>query len=133
MRQMIKGLVAALAVMAAGAAAPAMACGYGGCCGAVVSPCATTYAPTYSYVYGSGCGTCGNYWAHERLAEPTRQYYYVNQGPTFSGPGMFAPEPTYREDAVPAYGYHHHHAWHHRRHWGHEGYHYGHPMVRRSY
>jgi hypothetical protein len=136
MRQMIKGLVAAVAVMTAGAATPAMACGYGGCCGAVASPCATTYgpayayAPTYSYVYGSGCGTCGNHWAYERLAEPTRQYYYVNQGPTYSGPGMFAPQPTYQEDAVPAYGYHHHHAWHHRHH---EGYHYGHPLVRRSY
>jgi hypothetical protein len=43
---------------------------------------------------------------------------------------MFAPQPTYQEDAVPAYGYHHHHAWHHRHH---EGDHYGHPLVRRSY
>ena len=28
------------------------------------------------------------------------QYYYVEQGPTFSGPGMFAPYPTYQETAV---------------------------------
>jgi hypothetical protein len=146
MRQMIKGLVAAFAVMTAGTAAPAMACGYGGCCGALASPCATTYAPaytyepTYSYVYGSGCGTCGNHWAYERLAEPTTQYYYVNQGPIYSGPGMFAPEPTYQEDAVPpAYGYgyrHRHHAWHHqayRHHWGHEGYYASRPLVRRYY
>jgi hypothetical protein len=137
MRQMIKGLVAAFAVMTAGAASPAMACSYGGCCGVVASPCAAayapayTYGPAYSYVYGSGCGTCGNRWAYERLAEPTTQYYYVNQGPTYSGPNMFAPQPTYQEDAVPAYGYHHrHHAWHHR---GHEGYYDGHPLVRRSY
>jgi hypothetical protein len=135
MRQIIKGLVAAFAVMTAGAAEPAMACGYGGCCGGVVSPCATiygpayTYAPAYSYIYGSGCGTCGNRWAYERLAEPTTQYYYVNQGPTYSGPNMFAPVPTYQEDAVPAYGY----GYHHRRHWSHEGYYDGHPLVRRSY
>jgi hypothetical protein len=115
MRQMIKGLVAAFAVMTAGAATPAMACGYGGCCGGLVSPCATTYAPAYTY--GSGCGTCGNRWAHERLAEPTTQYYYVNQGPTFSGPDMFAPEPTYQEDAMLAHGYHHHH-----HHWRHHAY-----------
>jgi hypothetical protein len=137
MRQMIKGLVAAFAVMTAGAA-PAMACGYG--------PCAT-YAPAYSYVYGSGCGTCGNtwanVWAYDRLAEPTTQYYYVNQGPTYSGPGAFAPYPTYQETAIPAYtgyGYGYHHRHHYRPHhyayrqpWGHEGYYNGHPLVRRYY
>jgi hypothetical protein len=116
MRQTIKGLLAAFAAMAAGAATPAMACGYGGCCGPVASPCAP-YAPAYSYVYSSGCGACGNSWAYDRLAEPTRQYYYVNQGPTYSGPGMFAPWPVYQEEALPAYGYHRHHYRHHR-HWG---------------
>jgi hypothetical protein len=117
MRETIKGLLAALAVMIAGAATPAMACGYGGCCGGLVSPCATTYGPAYSYVYWSGCGVCGNAWAYDRFAEPTGQYYYVNQGPVYSGPGMFAPEPIYREDAVPAYGYHYHHRHHHWRHY----------------
>src|ERR1700756_3988597 len=122
MRHLIKGLVAAFAVMTAGAA-PAMACGYGGCCGEVVSPCATTYAvPAYTYeptyIYNStpaysGCGGCktATAWGYERLAEPTTQYYYVNQGPTYSGPGAFAPEPTYQEDAGPSYygyGYRHH-------------------------
>ena len=109
MRQMISGLVAAAAVMVVGAA-PAMACGFGGCspCGTgYVSPCATVVAPTYSYGYG-GCNTgCGG-WGFERLAEPTTQYYYVNQGPTYTGPGAFAPYPTYHEDAVVApggYGY----------------------------
>jgi hypothetical protein len=31
---------------------------------------------------------------------PAPQYYYVNQGPTYSGPGNFAPYPTYQESAV---------------------------------
>jgi len=149
MRQTIKGLVAAFAVMTAGSA-PAMACGFGGCspCGAI-SPCesyapAYTYAPAYSYSY-SGCGSCGTAgWAgtgygYERLAEPTTQYYYVNQGPTYSGPGAFAPYPTYRETAIPAYGlgygYRHHYRRNnaYRQNWGHEGYYDGHPLVRRYY
>jgi hypothetical protein len=132
MRQMIKGMLAAFAVMTAGAATPAMACGYGGCCG-VMNPCAPFYGytPTYSYTYSSGCGACGNTWAHDRLAEPTHQYYYVNQGPIYSGPGAFAPERVYEERALPVYyGYRHHHRHHH---WAHEGYYDGHPMVRRSY
>jgi hypothetical protein len=93
MRQMISGLVAAAAVLVAGAA-PAAACGW--------SACAPVVAPVYS-----GCNTgCGG-WGYERLAEPTSQYYYVNQGPTYTGPGAFAPYPTYQEDAVvtPGYGY----------------------------
>ncbi len=110
MRQMISGLVAAIAVVTA-SAAPALACGGGlfqsSCspCGqAYVSPCAQTYVPDYGY-YGcnSGC------WAHERLPDPVnqyylsdraQQYYYVNQGPTYTGPGNFAPYPTYQEGAV---------------------------------
>jgi hypothetical protein len=112
MRQTISGLVAAIAVVTA-SAAPALACGGGlfqsSCspCGqAYVSPCAQTYVPTYGY---SGCNTgCGG-WAHERLPDPVQQYYlsdrvqqyyYVNQGPTYPGPGDFAPFPTYQESAV---------------------------------
>lgn len=96
MRQMISGLIAAAAVMFVGSA-PAMACGF--------SPCQPV-APVYS-----GCNVgCGSYLysAYERLAEPTSQYYYVNQGPTYTGPGAFAPYPTYQEGAVVApanYGY----------------------------
>src|ERR1700748_3504281 len=138
MRQTIKGLLAAFAVMTAGAA-PAMACGFGGCspC-AAVSPCGTSYAPaysyeptysyapSYSYSYGGGCGSCGAGWGHERLAEPTTQYYYVNQGPTYSGPGSSAPYPAYEENAVPSYGYgygyqygyHHSRPWHHSYRYG---------------
>jgi len=171
MRQTIKGLLAAFAVMTAGAA-PAMACGFGGCspC-AAVSPCGTSYAPAYSYepAYsyapsysysygGGGCGSCGAGWGHEHLAEPTTQYYYVNQGPTYSGPGSYAPYPAYEENAVPSYGYsqgygqgygygyHHYRPWHqsyhygyaprhyaYRNHWGHEGSYWGRPLVRRYY
>jgi len=98
---MISGLVAAAAVMFVGSA-PAMACGF--------SPCQPV-APVFS-----GCNTgCGGYgygagygYGYERLAEPSTQYYYVNQGPTYTGPGAFAPHPTYQEDAVVApanYGY----------------------------
>ena len=99
MRQMISGLVAAAAVMFV-ATAPAAACGF--------NPCQPV-APVFS-----GCNTgCGGYgygagYGYERLAEPTSQYYYVNQGPTYTGPGAFAPTPTYQEDAVVApanYGY----------------------------
>jgi hypothetical protein len=159
MRQMIKGLLAALAVTTAGVA-PAAACGWGtGCCNTgYVSPCATTYVPTYSYSYNP-CGTCSTSWAYERLAEPETQYYYVNQGPTYSGPGAFAPYGEYREEALPTYGYRHYgyrhhgygygwhrpyHRWHHYGYgymprqygyhrWGGEGTYYGHPLVRRYY
>lgn len=103
MRQMISGLVAAAAVLVAGAA-PAAACGWNPC--APVAPVAPVFSGCntgcggYGYGYGYGAG-------YERLAEPTSQYYYVNQGPTYTGPGAFAPTPTYQEDAVvtPGYGY----------------------------
>jgi hypothetical protein len=106
MRNLISGVVAAVAVMAA---APAMACGYySGCAsscgyGYGYSPCVQPryVAPvaTFSYGYGYGCGSCGG-WVTERLAEPNTQYYYVNQGPTYSGPGNWAPQPTYAEPSV---------------------------------
>ena len=110
MRHLISGVVAAVAVMAA---APAMACGAYSCgapCGYSYgySPCVQPryVAPVASYSYGYGyggygygCGSgCG--WAAARLAEPTTQYYYVNQGPTYTGPGAWAPQPTYYEPSV---------------------------------
>jgi hypothetical protein len=128
MRQMMSGLIAAVAAVSAGAA-PAMACGYGSCspCG-WTRPCSQTvyvpsvmyvpttiYVPTTAYVATTtytGCGTTCGGWGYERLAGPTTQYYYVNQGPTYSGPGAFAPYPTYQEDAVPYDGsryYNRHH------------------------
>jgi hypothetical protein len=77
-------IAAALVTIAAGAA-PALACG--------VDPCgyglftAGGYAEGYSY--------------REHLPNPEGpRYFYVNQGPTYSGPGMYAPVPTYQERAV---------------------------------
>jgi hypothetical protein len=137
MRQMIKGLLAALAVTTAGVA-PAAACGWGsGCCNTgYVSPCAQTYVPTYSYSYNP-CGTCGTSWGYERLAEPTTQYYYVNQGPTYSGPGAFAPYGEYQEEALPTYGYRHYGYRHHGYGYGygyrHHGYGYGYGYHRPYY
>jgi hypothetical protein len=145
MRQTISGLVAAVAVMTAGAA-PALACGYASCSPCAtgyVSPCVQAYVPP---VVSTGCNSCGGGWGYEtyeRLAEPTTQYYpttsyypttqyyYVNQGPTYSGPGMFAPYPTYQEQAVsyehaPYYGYHRH--YHHSYGYSHHGY--GYPLRR---
>jgi hypothetical protein len=148
MRHMISGLVAAVAVMAA---APAMACGFNPCGQpeVYVAP-----APAYSY---SGCNPCGG-WAHERLADPEQQYYYVNQGPTYTGPGDWAPRPTYHESAISGYyrPHHYYRPWHHsgyyhapRYHYGYAShrayapqyssryapaqYHYGHHVLRRYY
>ena len=153
MRQVISGLVAAFAVMIAGAA-PAAACGGlfgGGCspCGGYVSPCAQPYVQTYVQPY-SPCGGCGA--AYERLSNPdvqyhraiaSPQYYYVEQGPTYTGPGAFAPRRVYREEGLSDwrayhyrphhYGYYHtyrHYPWHHR--WHQYGYHYR-PHVLHSY
>jgi hypothetical protein len=115
MRQTISGLVAAIAVMTA---APAYACGgwYGGGCApcGYVSPCGATYErlPDPEVQYHSA-----------PTAMP--QYYYVDQGPTYTGPGNFAPRRVYREGGVYGWsGYHHrryhygyrwypHHRWHH--------------------
>jgi hypothetical protein len=122
MRQTISGLVAAIAVVAA-SAAPAMACGggglfLGGCspCGqAYVSPCAPAYVPP-PVVLGCNNG-CGG-WGYERLpdpvqqyhaVEPVHQYYYADQGPTYTGPGDFAPYPVYREGGVSGWSAYRHH------------------------
>lgn len=161
MRHLISGVVAAVAVMAA---SPAMACGYYSC----ATPC-YSYSPcvqpryvapvasfSYGYGYGYGCGaSCG--WATARLAEPTTQYYYVNQGPTYTGPGSWAPQPTYYEPSVSGwssysrpydygyvarprywgprvYGYRAHRPYAYRYGYAHRGhYHYGRPVLRRYY
>jgi hypothetical protein len=107
MRQTILGVLAAFAVVTAGAA-PAMACGWYGCspCGlgyvnpCLASPVYVSPAPAFGY---SDCYTgCGG-WAYERLPDPVHQYYYVNQGPTYTGPGNFAPYRTYSESALSAW------------------------------
>jgi hypothetical protein len=110
MRQTIVGLAVALA--AAVSAAPASACGYSGCG-------APSWNYNYSGFYGNysasvapcaaGCGGYGaalGYGHYGRLPYPAQpyaaqpQYYWVNQGPTYTGPGLFAPAPTYQERAV---------------------------------
>jgi hypothetical protein len=122
MRQMISGLVAAAAVMTV-SAAPASACGGLGLFSSC-SPCGGSlftsscggygggygyggYSTAYSasvagYGYGGGCGGCGSV---EQLPELSPQYYHVNQGPTYTGPGNYAPMPTYRENAQYGWGY----------------------------
>jgi len=101
MRQMFSGLAAAVAVAVVGlGAAPAMACGGGSglfsspcspCGQAYVSPCGQSYAGGYGY---------GGYGHNQRLAVPSPQYYWVNQGPVYDGPGQFAPRPYYQERTV---------------------------------
>jgi hypothetical protein len=158
MRKTISGLVAALAVVAA-SAVPAAACGLfqGGCspCGqAYVSPCAQPQvyvAPQPVYVAPpvySGCNSCGG--VREQLPDPVaqyedapapvpQQYYYVDQGPTYSGPGNYAPYPVYREGGYhhrSYYGYgHHYRPWHARTGYRYHAHHYGYrqPVLRRYY
>ena len=108
MRQTISGLVAAMAIMTA-SAAPAAACGglFTGYtpCHTYVSPCAHSCGGHHHYSgYYGGAYAQSGYYAHERLPDPSPQYYYVNQGPTYSGPGNFAPYPTYQESAVSGWG-----------------------------
>ncbi len=124
MRQTISGMVAAVAVMMTMGAAPAMAC--------YANPCAP--APVYvapAPVY-SGCNTgCGG-WASERLPDPVHQYYYVNQGPTYTGPGNWAPRPVYQETSV-SYGRPYHDGYRARPYYG-ARYGYGvRPSVRYGY
>jgi hypothetical protein len=114
MRQIVSGLVAAVAVVMV-SAAPALACG-GGLFGSC-SPCGQTYSPCAAPVYVAPepvVSTCGCGGAYERLPDPVdeygtapavHQYYYANQGPTYTGPGDLAPYPTYREGG---WGYRHH-------------------------
>ena len=153
MRHLISGVVAAVAVMAA---APAMACGYSSCgypsygyssCGygygysACVQPRYVAPVASFDYGYGYGCGnTCGGY-ATARLADPATQYYYVNQGPTYTGPGAWATQPTYYEPSVSGwssysrpygYGYVARPRYWGPRVYGYGGY-YGRPALRRYY
>jgi hypothetical protein len=115
------GLVAAVAAIAAGSA-PASACDSCSPCG-YVSPCGGAYVQPYA--------------PYERLPDPAvqyhsapiaqPQYYYVEQGPTYTGPGNFAPHRYYEEMGVAGWGYRHHY----RHHWHHYGYRY-HPHVLHS-
>jgi hypothetical protein len=122
MRHLIKGLIAAAAVMAS---APAMACGYSACAQPLVYA-----APVAAY----GCNSCS--WVRERLPDPEQQYYYVNQGPTYTGPGNWAPYRVYREGSISGYGYGYNrpyraHRYYHRHHAA--RYYQGQRVLRRYY
>ena len=126
MRHLIKGLIAAVAVMASAPAA--MACGYSAC----GAPAYATPVVSYGYV---GCGDCGG-WVRERLPDPQQQYYWVNQGPTYTGPGNLAPRPVYREGSISGYGYGYNrpyraHRYYHRHHAA--RYYHGQRVMRRYY
>ncbi|WP_324420149.1 hypothetical protein [Bradyrhizobium sp.] len=120
MRQVLKGLIAAVAVMAT---APAMACGYTPCAAPVFA------APVVSYGY-AGCNPCGGWGVRERLPDPQQQYYWVNQGPTYTGPGNFAPYPVYREATISGYGYGYNRPYHRYHRYG---YYHGRRVLRRYY
>lgn len=69
--------------------------GYRAGCGVVATGCGVVANPCGVVATG-----CGGYVA-ERLPDPTGpQYYYVNQGPLYSGPGNYAPAPVYQERTV---------------------------------
>ena len=157
MRQTISA-IAAVAGFAIASAAPAMACGYTPCGAPAYGyqsyayPTAPVYPYQAPYACGAGCGYgvtgYGYGAAYERLAEPTTQYYYVNQGPTYTGPGRFAPYPAYQESAVMGYAYPRNHYYHgagvagpavycfrreHGYRWGHTTYYLGKRVLRRYY
>jgi hypothetical protein len=124
MRQTISGWVAAIAIVTASVAS-ASACERL----AYASPCAQAYGPAYGYY-----GCCSTY---ERLPDPELQYhsvsrrpqyYYVNQGPTYTGPGDFAPYPIYQEAAISDWGYGGYRVRPHLRAWRHHQ-----PVLRRLY
>uniref|UniRef100_Q07P23 Uncharacterized protein n=1 Tax=Rhodopseudomonas palustris (strain BisA53) TaxID=316055 RepID=Q07P23_RHOP5 len=116
MRQSFLTGLAAVAALVTVSAAPAMACG-GGFFASGCSPCGQAYVapppcggPAYGGDYGYGIEA-----EYERLPDPSPQYFYVDQGPTYSGPGMFAPRPYYREATVSRWsGYGYRHRAHHR-------------------
>lgn len=98
MRFKLLGLATVLAATVS--SAPAMACYYGGCDGVY----ALNGIDYNSRVYLGGCayayGCAITY--RERLPDLDGgpQYYFVNHGPTYTGPGMIAPAPTYQERSV---------------------------------
>ena len=70
--------------------------GYGcGTCGAPIAQTSSYYGSSYSSYYGTGCGGCGV----QAVYTAPAPLYVVNQGPTYSGPGVYVP---YRNYAPPA-------------------------------
>jgi hypothetical protein len=104
MRHKLAGLAAAIVVTIS--AAPAMAC-YNPCTSGLFGAIAGGFG---GYGYGGGYSYGNNYayTQYEQLPQPVvtyarPQYYYANQGPTYTGPGDFAPAPSYQERAVTGY------------------------------
>jgi hypothetical protein len=97
MRQTISGWVAGTVACAALAvamgAAPVAAC-------EVVNPCAQGFGVGFGA--GVAYGEQHEGYVRERLPDPQgpQQHYYVNHGPTYTGPGDLAPEPTYDERPI---------------------------------
>lgn len=94
MRHMLSGWVAGAALAATMAVSSAQAC-------AVSGPCheghhVFAFMTDYAYAIPEHLPDLLGPLAHGRAP----QYYYVNQGPFYSGPGNFAPVPTYQERAV---------------------------------
>lgn len=87
MRKTISGIVAALAMTALGPISAEA-------CGGVLQGCGGYRAGIYGAYGYVGVSH------YETLPVPTGQYYYVNQGPVYDGPGNFAPYPTYQETSV---------------------------------
>jgi hypothetical protein len=104
MRQYLIGLAAAMTVAVASAPASANC---GGCAAPLLnySSCTNPCGGWGSGGWGGGWGYAGGF-GYETLAAPAYsyavqpQYYHVNQGPTYTGPGMFAPVATYQQRAV---------------------------------
>ena len=73
--------------------------------------------------------------SRERLPDPEQQYYYVNQGPTYTGPGNWAPRRVYREGSISGYGYGYNrpHYGYRAHRYGHAGRYYGQRVLRRYY
>ncbi|CAM5361507.1 putative protein OS=Afipia felis OX=1035 GN=NCTC12722_01706 PE=4 SV=1 [Afipia felis] len=92
MRFKLLGLVTIVGAMAG--TAPAMAC-FNGCGGGLFTSGTGAYGCGY---VASGCGVTFREQLPDLDSGP--QYYYVNQGPTFTGPGNIAPVPTYQERSV---------------------------------
>jgi len=86
MRKTISGLLAVAAITVLGTASAAA-------CGGLLQGCSY---PTTGYGHYDYAGVA----VYETLPLPTGQYYHVNQGPVYSGPGDFAPYPTYQETAI---------------------------------
>jgi hypothetical protein len=110
MRQTVIGLSVAIAAL--GIAGEALACGYDGCAPLGYSSYNYNYSGFGGYSepacgIGAPCTVAVTRWHYGHLPNPEPyyygtwpRYYYVNQGPTYTGPGLLAPVPTYQERAV---------------------------------